>query len=75
MTDKALLRVESDRIDAMMNQVGELVTNKSSYVQYDDDLTSYQKIIGNGINEVKDTTETALFRYLENLKSICRKRS
>lgn len=48
----SFLRVESDRIDDMMNQVGELVTNKSSYEQYDDDLTSYSKIIDNGINDL-----------------------
>ncbi|WP_300756570.1 chemotaxis protein CheA [uncultured Brachyspira sp.] len=68
----SFLRVESDRIDAMMNQVGELVTNKSSYVQYDDDLTSYQKIIGNGINEVKryyrDSIVQVLRKFEEHLQ-------
>ncbi|WP_300711245.1 chemotaxis protein CheA [uncultured Brachyspira sp.] len=68
----SFLRVESDRIDAMMNQVGELVTNKSSYVQYDDDLTSYQKIIGSGINEVKryyrDTIVQILRKFEEHLQ-------
>ncbi|OEJ14777.1 chemotaxis protein CheA [Brachyspira hampsonii] len=68
----SFLRVESDRIDAMMNQVGELVTNKSSYVQYDDDLTSYQKIIGNGINEVKryyrDSIVQILRKFEEHLQ-------
>ena len=52
------LRVESDRIDAMMNQVGELVTNKSSYVQYDDDLSSYGKLISTSINDIK--------KYIDN---------
>ncbi|CRF32121.1 chemotaxis protein CheA [Brachyspira suanatina] len=68
----SFLRVESDRIDAMMNQVGELVTNKSSYVQYDDDLTSYQKIIGTGINEVKryyrDSIVQILRKFEEHLQ-------
>ncbi|MEI0698736.1 chemotaxis protein CheA [Brachyspira intermedia] len=68
----SFLRVESDRIDAMMNQVGELVTNKSSYVQYDDDFTSYQKIIGTGINEVKryyrDSIVQILRKFEEHLQ-------
>ena len=68
----SFLRVESDRIDAMMNQVGELVTNKSSYIQYDDDLTSYQKIIGTGINEVKryyrDSIVQILRKFEEHLQ-------
>ncbi|MEI0495115.1 chemotaxis protein CheA [Brachyspira intermedia] len=68
----SFLRVESDRIDAMMNQVGELVTNKSSYVQYDDDLTSYQKIIGTSINEVKryyrDSIVQILRKFEEHLQ-------
>lgn len=68
----SFLRVESDRIDAMMNQVGELVTNKSSYVQYDDDLTSYQKIIGTGLNEIKryyrDTIVQILRKFEEHMQ-------
>ena len=58
----SFLRVESDRIDAMMNQVGELVT----------DLTSYQKIIGTGINEVKryyrDSIVQILRKFEEHLQ-------
>ncbi|WP_295162809.1 chemotaxis protein CheA [uncultured Brachyspira sp.] len=68
----SFLRVESDRIDAMMNQVGELVTNKSSYIQYDDDLTSYQKIIGASLNEVKryyrDSIVQILRKFEEHLQ-------
>ncbi|WP_300368655.1 chemotaxis protein CheA [Brachyspira sp.] len=68
----SFLRVESDRIDAMMNQVGELVTNKSSYVQYDDDLSSYQKIIGTGLNELKryyrDTIVQILRKFEDHMQ-------
>lgn len=70
----SFLRVESDRIDAMMNQVGELVTNKSSYVQYDDDLTSYQKIIGNGINEVKRYYRDSIVQVLRKFEEHMQKK-
>lgn len=70
----SFLRVESDRIDSMMNQVGELVTNKSSYVQYDDDLTSYQKIIGNGINEVKRYYRDSIVQVLRKFEEHMQKK-
>lgn len=70
----SFLRVESDRIDAMMNQVGELVTNKSSYVQYDDDLTSYQKIIGTGINEVKRYYRDSIVQILRKFEDHLQKK-
>ena len=70
----SFLRVESDRIDAMMNQVGELVTNKSSYVQYDDDFTSYNKIIGNGINEVKRYYRDSIVQILRKFGEYIQKK-
>ncbi|WP_028330829.1 chemotaxis protein CheA [Brachyspira alvinipulli] len=70
----SFLRVESDRIDAMMNQVGELVTNKSSYVQYDDDFTSYNKIIGNGINEVKRYYRDSIVQILRKFEEYMQKK-
>ena len=70
----SFLRVESDRIDAMMNQVGELVTNKSSYIQYDDDLTSYQKIIGTGINEIKRYYRDSIVQILRKFEEHMQKK-
>lgn len=64
----SFLRVESDRIDDMMNQVGELVTNKSSYEQYDDDLTSYTKIIEYGINDIRKYYKDSVIQILRKLK-------
>lgn len=64
----SLLRVESDRIDDMMNQVGELVTNKSSYEQYDDDLTSYTKIIEYGINDIRKYYKDSVIQILRKLE-------
>ena len=64
----SFLRVESDRIDDMMNQVGELVTNKSSYEQYDDDLTSYSKVIDNGINDIKKYYKDSVIQILRKLE-------
>ena len=70
----SFLRVESDRIDAMMNQVGELVTNKSSYIQYDDDLTSYQKVIGTGINEIKRYYRDSIVQILRKFEEHMQKK-
>ena len=64
----SFLRVESDRIDDMMNQVGELVTNKSSYEQYDDDLTSYTKIIEYGINDIRKYYKDSVVQILRKLE-------
>ncbi|WP_307971150.1 chemotaxis protein CheA [uncultured Brachyspira sp.] len=64
----SFLRVESDRIDYMMNQVGELVTNKSSYEQYDDDLTSYTKIIEYGINDIRKYYKDSVIQILRKLE-------
>lgn len=64
----SFLRVESDRIDAMMNQVGELVTNKSSYTQYDDDFTSYNKVVFNTINEMKRYYKDTVLQMLRKLE-------
>lgn len=64
----SFLRVESDRIDDMMNQVGELVTNKSSYEQYDDDLTSYTKIIEYGINDIRKYYKDSVIQILRKLE-------
>lgn len=64
----SFLRVESDRIDDMMNQVGELVTNKSSYEQYDDDLTSYSKVIDGGINEMRKYYKDSIIQILRKLE-------
>ena len=64
----SFLRVESDRIDDMMNQVGELVTNKSSYEQYDDDLTAYSKVIGNGINDIRKYYKDSVIQILRKLE-------
>lgn len=64
----SFLRVESDRIDDMMNQVGELVTNKSSYEQYDDDLTSYIKIIEYGINDIRKYYKDSVIQILRKLE-------
>lgn len=64
----SFLRVESDRIDNMMNQVGELVTNKSSYEQYDDDLTSYTKIIEYGINDIRKYYKDSVIQILRKLE-------
>ena len=64
----SFLRVESDRIDDMMNQVGELVTNKSSYKQYDDDLTSYTKIIEYGINDIRKYYKDSVIQILRKLE-------
>lgn len=64
----SFLRVESDRIDDMMNQVGELVTNKSSYERYDDDLTSYTKIIEYGINDIRKYYKDSVIQILRKLE-------
>ena len=64
----SFLRVESDRIDDMMNQVGELVTNKSSYEQYDDDLTSYTRIIEYGINDIRKYYKDSVIQILRKLE-------
>lgn len=64
----SFLRVESDRIDDMMNQVGELVTNKSSYEQYDDDLTSYGKLLGSGINDIRKYYKDSVIQILRKLE-------
>ena len=68
------LRVESDRIDAMMNQVGELVTNKSSYVQYDDDLSSYSKLISNSINDIKKYYRDTIVQLLRKFEDYAQKK-
>ena len=68
------LRVESDRIDAMMNQVGELVTNKSSYVQYDDDLSSYGKLISNSINDIKKYYRDTIVQLLRKFEDSAQKK-
>ncbi|WP_286033168.1 chemotaxis protein CheA [Brachyspira pilosicoli] len=68
------LRVESDRIDAMMNQVGELVTNKSSYVQYDDDLSSYGKLISNSINDIKKYYRDTIVQILRKFEDYAQKK-
>ena len=68
------LRVESDRIDAMMNQVGELVTNKSSYVQYDDDLSSYGKLISNSINDIKKYYRDTIVQLLRKFEDYAQKK-
>ena len=52
----------------MMNQVGELVTNKSSYEQYDDDLTSYTKIIEYGINDIRKYYKDSVIQILRKLE-------
>lgn len=70
----SFLRVESDRIDDMMNQVGELVTNKSSYEQYDDDLTSYSKIIDNGINDIRKYYKDSIIQILRKLEYYANKK-
>ena len=64
----SFLRVESDRIDDIMNQVGELVTNKSSYEQYYDDLTSYTKIIEYGINDIRKYYKDSVIQILRKLE-------
>ena len=64
----SFLRVESDRIDSMMNQVGELVTNKSSYTQYDEDFTSYNKVVFNTINEIKRYYKDTVLQMLRKLE-------
>ncbi|WP_295298333.1 chemotaxis protein CheA [uncultured Brachyspira sp.] len=68
------LRVESDRIDAMMNQVGELVTNKSSYIQYDDDLSSYSKLISNSINDIKKYYRDTIVQILRKFEDYAQKK-
>ncbi|WP_157150771.1 chemotaxis protein CheW [Brachyspira sp. SAP_772] len=68
------LRVESDRIDAMMNQVGELVTNKSSYVQYDDDLSSYGKLISTSINDIKKYYRDTIVQLLRKFEDYAQKK-
>ena len=68
------MRVESDRIDAMMNQVGELVTNKSSYVQYDDDLSSYGKLISNSINDIKKYYRDTIVQILRKFEDYAQKK-
>lgn len=68
------LRVESDRIDAMMNQVGELVTNKSSYVQYDDDLSSYGKLISTSINDIKKYYRDTIVQILRKFEDYAQKK-
>lgn len=62
------LRVESDRIDEMMNQIGELVTNKSSYAQYDDDFSSFDKIINENINEIKRYYRDSIVQILRKFE-------
>ncbi len=63
------LRVESDRIDAMLNQVGELVINKSTYQQHEEDFLSYLTNTSLATNELKKyfrTTMVRLAKMLEN---------
>ncbi len=70
----SFLRVESERIDDMMNQVGELVTNKSSYEQYDDDLTAYSKVIDNSINDIRKYYKDSIIQILRKLEYYANKK-
>ncbi len=67
------LRVESDRIDAMMNQVGELVINKSAYQQYEDDFLSYSNNISIYLNELKKYFRTTVLQTLKKLENTMEK--
>lgn len=69
----AFLKVESDKIDAMMNQVGELVTNKSSYHQYDEAFNSFIKSFDDSINEIKKYHKDSITQILRHFESIADK--
>lgn len=70
----SFLRVESERIDAMMNQIGELVINKSSYIQYEDDFQSFGKVIDENINELRRYYKDSLVQILRRFENIISKR-
>ena len=65
------LRVENDRVDYMMNQVGELVINKSSYQRYEDEFIAFSKSLEDHIGDIKkhykDTVMQILRRFEDNI--------
>jgi len=65
------LRVENDRVDYMMNKVGELVINKSSYQRYEDEFVAFSKSLEEHISDIKkhykDTVIQILRRFEDNI--------
>ena len=65
------LRVENDKVDYMMNQVGELVINKSSYQRYEDEFVAFSKSLEEHIGDIKkhykDTVIQILRRFEDNI--------
>lgn len=64
----SFLRVESDRIDEVMNQVGELVINKSSYQQYEDEFLNYEKSLEESINDMKKYYKDSIVKILRRFE-------
>ncbi len=64
----SFLRVESDRVDEMMNQVGELVINKSSYQQYENEFSNYEKLLEESINDIKKYYKDSVVKILRRFE-------
>lgn len=67
------LRVESDRIDEMLNQVGELVINKSVYQQYEDDFIAYSNNLSVWVYDLRKYFRETVIDLLKHFENIAEK--
>ncbi len=65
----SFLRVESDRVDEVMNQVGELVINKSGYQRYDEELLTYLANVTSTVSEVRKYFRSTIIQILKKLEN------
>ncbi|MBI4979295.1 MAG: chemotaxis protein CheA [Spirochaetes bacterium] len=69
------LRVENERIDEMLNQVGELVINKSSYQRYDDGFISSLEELNGQHLKLKVYFRDTITELLKKLEPVIDKRA
>ncbi len=69
----SFLRVESDRVDEVMNQVGELVINKSGYQRYEEDILSYLTNTSSATSEVRKYFRATIIQILKRLENTLEK--
>ncbi len=65
----SFLRVESDRVDEVMNQVGELVINKSGYQRYEEELLASLASISSATGEVRKHFRSTIIQLLKKLEN------
>ncbi|MEK6797202.1 MAG: chemotaxis protein CheA [Spirochaetota bacterium] len=69
------LRVENERIDEMLNQVGELVINKSSYQRYDEGFAASLDQVNIASNQFKAFFREMMNDFLSRLDGVVDKKT